>query len=359
MDLFQADDLSLGGPVSVPLDDATCHIIDCLLRRYWPSFVIGQVTVRQVVGAGAVSTNYLVEAGGEKYLLKTRRGAQERSRLRAEFELARFLERAGIPVQKPVEPNGPEPLAGTDEQTWMLYQFEEGQHFTGSQGELEAAADAFGRLVKATLPIDATSASYGNGGFLDTLEQLVAEYVSCQPASALTHDLVEHTPTIVDAIQAVRAGRPLVESRTAVIHLDYHPANLVMREGRVAAILDLEDVRSYPIIAALGFGGYKLLREMMTRIPQPDATIGMRLAQRWVAGWTSHFPEPQVTLAHLRLGAEYRVLALIHFIVEGSVVHGDGRFLYDLPKQIRSLYELPYLFGPSASSLSEPYDTTT
>jgi hypothetical protein len=125
------------------------------------------------------------------------------------------------------------------------------------------------------------------------------------------------------------------------MHLDYHPLNLLMRDGEVVCILDLEHLKPYSVLAGLGFAGYKLIRQAMVNEQTRRVEFANpSLFRRWLAGWARSFPQIKFSPTELLLGARYRVLSLIHFILEAWLRRGDDRFNYDLAKQIGSLYEI-------------------
>jgi hypothetical protein len=109
-----------------------------------------------------------------------------------------------------------------------------------------------------------------------------------------------------------------------------------MDDGEVSSILDLEHLGVYPVVAGVGFAGYKLIRQAMVNT---ESSIS-NLLTRWLDGWAKSFPTLQLAPAEFRLGATYRVLYLIQVILGAFLRNGDNRFLFDLDKQIRSLYEI-------------------
>ena len=69
------------------------------------------------------------------------------------------------------------------------------------------------------------------------------------------------------------------------------------------------------------------------------------LVNRWLEGWRMSFPKPNWGTKILGKGARYRVLCLIRLILNESLKSGNPEYLYDLEKQIYSLYEIDQIFG--------------
>ena len=55
-------------------------------------------------------------------------------------------------------------------------------------------------------------------------------------------------------------------------------------------------------------------------------------------------------ITDLGKGARYRVLCLIRFILNESLKSGNMEYLYDLEKQVYSLYEIEEIFGINTKS---------
>jgi Ser/Thr protein kinase RdoA (MazF antagonist) len=135
--------------------------------------------------------------------------------------------------------------------------------------------------------------------------------------------------------------RQEIEVQWGLTHTDYHPLNLLMKNEKVVCVLDFEDLQRYPLIAALGFGGYKLIRQMMVdpAIRERDR-LQPTLLRRWLRGWEKSFPDVSLKAETLNLSTKYRVLSLIHTIFYTYLRLNDDSFNYDLAKQIGSLYEI-------------------
>src|SRR5262249_3833851 len=162
--------------------------------------------------------------------------------------------------------------------------------FSGAGGELEAAARVFGRLTRAASELGSGSAPVEQSGapaFWEELEGLVEAGARRGPGHGGMAELCRaHRPTIRESLARGRAARALLEGERRVCHLDYHPLNLLMKDGKVAAVVDLEVLWPYPVVPALGCAAYKLIRQMMV---DPGVRECERarpaLVERWLAGW--------------------------------------------------------------------------
>jgi Ser/Thr protein kinase RdoA (MazF antagonist) len=345
--LFQPNDLSLARPEFVPLREPTVRdAVITALRVHWNHLGGESADIRGSIASGGRRANFRVRLGGRDHLLKSRAGSGAAARLSKEIELADRLLELGLPVPRSVVSAVGRPVSVLGETAWALYVFEEGSHFSGASGELDSASETFARFTLVSADLGLGGQNPREDMFLEHLPELLERAARGLSNRAVGRLSARHAPAILEALEATRAATNVAEARTAPVHLDYHPANLVMRDGKVACVLDMEDLKCYPVLAALGFAGYKLIREMLVgRSAQAVSEGSPGLVERWLGGWRRTFPGDEISAAHLRAGAEYRILALIELILDRDLNRGESELTYDLPKQIGSLYEVANVFG--------------
>lgn len=295
------------------------------LSRRSPEFTpFAQISA--FVGANVSANNFKIETAGAKYFVKSReQSAMEKMQQEAELTVA--LSELGQKVPRIIGVQG-ELLSSCAGKCWVLYEFQEGDYFSGKGDQVLAAADAFGELTRAAESL------FPDAGVEDVVPTGLAELVERSSIA------VNHRRTILESLSEVEEHRALLEGRVLPMHLDYHPLNLLMIDDRVACIVDLEHLKPYSVVSGLGFAAFKLIRQAMVDEEFRDRELRERRAvATWLSGWGKSFPEDRFTPNELRVGAKARILKLIELIL------GDERLSYDLEKQITSLYEVEVIFN--------------
>ena len=300
------------------------------LSRRRPEFT-PYAQISAFVGANVSANNFKIETPSAKYFLKSReQSAMEKTR--AEAELTFALSELGQKVPRIIRFQG-ELVSSFAEKCWVLYEFQEGDYFSGKGGELEAAAEVFGELTRAAELL------FSNAVIEDAVPTGLTELLE---RSSIDDN---HRTKILESLNEVEKHRELLNRRVLPVHLDYHPLNLLMMDERVVCVVDLEHLKLYSVVVGLGFAAFKLIRQAMVDEEFRERELRERSAvSTWLRGWAKSFPNDGYTGAELGLGAKARILKLIHLILDASLNKGDERFSYDLEKQIVSLYEVEVVF---------------
>jgi Ser/Thr protein kinase RdoA (MazF antagonist) len=332
MKLFQPNNLSKRTPEFTPLHDQTitAQIASVLLENYALSPL---ASVSVFSGANVSSQNFKVEAAAKKWFLKSR-AVSLAEKMREEARLTFALSELGQRVPRIVRSRVGELVTVIDERCWVLYEFQEGDYFAGRGGEMQAAAETFAELSLAARQLFSAS-----GVVEDPLPRALEELLDrARAASDIGSLCAAHGVMILDQLRLVTAQ--LRAHPVAPMHLDYHPLNLLMSDGRVVCVVDLEHLKPYSVVCGLGFAAFKLIRQSMV-----DNEREVRSPEVWSQAWQKTFPEHRFSTTELGLGARARVLKLISLILDATLNRGDHRSNYDLEKQIFSLYEADVIFG--------------
>ena len=333
MKLFQPNNLSKRTPEFTPLRDptVTTQIASLLAENYALSPL---VSVSVFSGANVSSQNFKLEAAAKQWFLKSRE-AKLTEKMLSEAQLTFALSELGQRVPRIVRSRAGELVTVSHERCWVLYEFQDGDYFTGRGAEMQSAAETFAELSLAARQL------FSSGGVVEDplprgLEELLERAASA--SSEIATLCATHEEMIRGQLRLVEAQ--LLTHSSAPMHLDYHPLNLLMNDGQVACVVDLEHLKPYSVVAGLGFAAFKLIRQAMV-----DNERELRSPEVWSQAWQKTFPDDRFSVTELGLGARARILKLIHLILDATLNRADHRSNYDLEKQILSLYEADVIFG--------------
>lgn len=341
MQLFQPNNLSIPRPEFVPVvDPDLTNEISLIVRREYELSDSQQVSLSRPVGANVSTENFVVKFGDSRFFVK-RREAERRESLLREAQLAFELSARGLRVAKPFFNTQGNLLYVDDHSCVVVYQFEDGNYFSGQGRELDSAAVAFGALTRAAVEIfNNDSHASADDSFLKELTALLDEAKTIR--NQQLSPLVElHYDTVLKHLAEVSEHNRSIHSHWLPVHLDYHPLNLLMKDEEVSCILDFEHLKVYPLVVGLGFAGYKLTRQAMVHeVIRKQEMTTPTLLTRWLNGWQTTFADLTFSPQQLGVGARYQELFLIHLILDAFLRKSDSRFLYDLEKHLISLHEI-------------------
>ncbi len=338
MKLFQPNNLSRRRPEFELVDDPLLiRVVRFVLSERYGLDAVSGVSV--FVGANVSTQNLKIETSDAKLFLKSRERSAEK-KMRAEAELTFALAELGQPVPRIVRTRRDELMCMHEDNCWVLYEFQEGDYFSGKGDELRSAAETFGELSHAAKKLDTDQTDKMPDRLQELLELASHKSTDYPEIAALC---ATHSTMMIESLRNVEQNP--FNGRCLPVHLDYHPLNLLMNDEHVTCVVDLEHLKRCRVEVGLGFAAYKLIRQAMvddefrareSRQPTAVAT--------WLRGWQKSFPEDDFTTRDLGMGARARILTLIQLILDRSLNHNDPRLNYDLEKQILSLYEVDVVF---------------
>ncbi|RMH10500.1 MAG: hypothetical protein D6695_11250 [Planctomycetota bacterium] len=261
-------------PQHEPLDLASVTRIDP--ERFSPRevsevcarFELGQITsLREFNRGSPQSPKLIVEAARGRFLLK-RRSSRTSDPFRVAFVhgVQLFLNARGFPTPRIIGTRDDNnSMLQRNGLVYELFQFIEGEPYTGRDGEVAEAARTLARLHRLTAehrPAWVMPQPSGRVGIDLALATTMIE--SRHPgARGALHGIVPAVEQARRYLDRIALDRRDVR----IVHGDWHPGNLIFREQRVAAVLDFDSARYAPPIIELANG---LLQFSMTRFgPDP------------------------------------------------------------------------------------------
>jgi hypothetical protein len=135
----------------------------------------------------------------------------------------------------------------------------------------------------------------------------------------------------------------------ALLHLDLHPHNMIMKNSRVGAFIDLDSLMLGPINVMVGFSAFKLVRQAVCErisLPEIEPT---ELLGSYLDGVYRNLTKLEVDRTQISLFAYAEVCRRIALIFRLNLVDNNSLWNHVLDIQIRRLLEIEILFGPISS----------
>lgn len=191
-------------------------------------------------------TGIVAERG--KYLLKRRDAAHcDPERIRFAHALQAHLKRAGFPAPGVIPTrSGGRTFLRVGEHVYELFEFVAGQRYRATPTEAWSAGETLAEFHAAAASLEARGpvprADYHDNTVVrrafDSIRALAPGMEGAASAGIL-----QRLHRAYDTASRAAAACGLPTFPPAVIHCDWHPGNMLFREGRVAAVIDYDTAR--------------------------------------------------------------------------------------------------------------------
>ncbi|MBI4122961.1 MAG: phosphotransferase [Parcubacteria group bacterium] len=286
---------------------------------------LGRVSIcRKLPGANINSANYLIGAGGRKYVLK-KDTIIPRKRLELEARVLAFCKRKGAKVPE-VLPTAKGAFAGRG--GFLLFVFSKGKFFSGNSKEMRSFARELARLHEALLrcpvpyPAQRMNARLYNMLSPRELKRMEKKFSRRKEWAAYFSALLEASTLL--------AKRKRVLARPQLIHGDLQPGNVFFAGNTVALILDFGGMHRGDALCELAFAAFRFsLFDAKKLSPHAIKERVMRFAKFYGAH--------DISFAQLRLGFLAEIFSRISYIMRQWQKTGKSVWACDFPKQANFL----------------------
>lgn len=289
---------------------------------------------------GINSRNFRVQTSESSYILKRVDKPFEEAKKTVDFSV--WLHQNGAPVPA-IYPNSKSQLL-TIEGDYIFYIMEEviGTFFSGEQDELPAVRKLFeSLLVTESLPVSAEinlptlpvlcDDDYAVlKEFENKLDQ-VDELLGIKEATCIVLRWKEIKQLVIDHLLDLK-NNPL---RSGLMHIDLHPHNIMLSQAaKQAIVLDLDSFQICAPDVALGFGIFKILRQMGVR----SCSLGQLRDTKVELLAFNHTKSATRYLLLARVEVLRRLILILRLSLKG-----DKSWNHILPVQLRALSEIEIL----------------
>jgi hypothetical protein len=213
------------------------------------------------------SNNFRVTLGGDKFLLKRWSQKVEPQQLQIILEIMTWLTLNNLPVTAPVKFNNGDLLLFYDKYNWSLFPFVDGDYFSGKGYELESLAEISGILTEVLTKLPNELMPNSGPLHLSDSDDILIKEMDAQAKywqlifgdenACLLKNQWNEFRSVWDKLrtESIFPG-PMMPS-----HFDLHPHNVLVKSGHVAALLDFESCKMFPIGYSFGFNTLKQCRQ--------------------------------------------------------------------------------------------------
>ncbi len=316
---------------------------------------VGRVSVvERVCGIEVNSSNFRITGARGRYLLKRARADFYRNDPATTSRLALWLRERSVPVPLPVAAADGSWVVKGDDSAWTLWGFVDGSYFTGGADQLDAAAECVACLHEALAAVPAAlrpraRIDYPLDQFVELHDEAAARKGEWDGLFGPEHAamLRRGWRTARRTLDLLRRNRDAIEAQDpAICHFDLHPRNLLVADGRVAAILDLAAIGLTLVPAAVGFSAYKLVRQHAVAKGLAARTGAIREEAARFAKTACAAPAHAACCGvDLGLFARLEVFRRLSLILELMLRKGDDSWNRVLGIQLAALEEIDTVFG--------------
>jgi hypothetical protein len=234
--------------------------------------------------------------------------------------------------------------------TWCVLEHIEGTYFEGTEDELVDAAANIGGLSRVlregqtlfAIPDSIEVPGETGRDFLEDLSQRRAEWPRLFGESGASV-LESRWRVIVDSMEEVLGLSDGPAMDRGLCHIDLHPHNLLMADGRLKGIIDLRSFMQAAVPVALAFNAFKLLRQSVTLL-QPAITRSAVAHRRHL--FLDGLPKEYVREHRGRLAVLARAEILRRLLL---ILAGASEWNSDIPVHADALIEAEFLFSQATA----------
>jgi Ser/Thr protein kinase RdoA (MazF antagonist) len=293
--LFAADQFTETEPRFGPCTGATEATLRRIIETNYRSLgdikamtQIGSLGIEQAHTKEANSLNFCLAFTSGLYLLKIVLRPDILTDLDKQIAICRWLREQGLPLAEPIVTDSGDDIIDLDsELPGKIYvlSFIEGAYFSGAPNEIADTGRTIGKLMAtlARLPpelrLDRFRPAYFEDQEIDFFNHLDASkaHWRAELGSDDGDILAAYWETIERDFHEVSQALPILNSLPKQItHFDLHPHNMLLRDGKVVALLDFDACYQLPAALGIGFSASKLLKRVGTSrqdTPRPGTLI--------------------------------------------------------------------------------------
>lgn len=346
--LFSTDLFSDSQPRFSPVAPDLAARVQTVLRADFRHLSIAPAKILKAGGMEINSNNFKIETPGKSYLLKRLESAEPET-LRVQLKLLQWLRERGHAVPLLENAASGDLLLTDGSQAWCLFEFVDGEFFSGADSQLSDTARRLGGLQRDLRSVPAELLPPRRWGYLtkpesEVLAEMTAKMDIWPRLFGRSHAnlLAVSWPKVMRTAALLSSKISEIEAASWVpAHCDLHPHNLLMRGAALAAIVDFESFVLLPDGVSLGYGAFKLLKQhvISARGGRWDAAAAAS-TRGFFDALAEADPVGAGDRARLELFAMAELYRRLLIVFKLNLRDGDSRWNHVLPMHLCALEEI-------------------
>lgn len=353
--MFEPDLFSDPRPTFIAASSVNSGAVLEVLAHGYPTLGAGACQVRQSGSIEVNSNNFLVEASTGRFVAKRWPKATMEVEVAArsrQAELANWLAAEGLPFPRILPASTGTIILERSGHDWCVMEYVEGEYFSGHGNELLEAGKTIVRLflALARLPAELEGGHViappdpASLDFMQRLKQGRNHWEAIFGAS--------YAQLLVDSWDQISADLADIVRPSALAphyhscHIDLHPHNILMRDGRLVAILDFGSFARATRAAIIPFNLFKLARQAAVARGGNVEDAGLHAQLNAVI---DELVEHELLDGDMRGGlaqlAKAEIMRRLLLILSLAYEKSNRDWIHVLPVQINALSEADALFG--------------
>ncbi len=297
------------------------------------------------------SKNIKVSCGAENLLLKRWAKNSNKAHLNELLSLMKFLPSEELSVPSPVSFKDGCLVFHDGDNYWSLFPFIEGVYFSGIKNELEVVAENTALLTTRLQEVDGEKFScfkdlhHLTNFELETLIKMEENRSSwVRYFGSAYAELLENNWIMVRNEWTRLREKEIFAGPVQLSHCDLHPHNFLMRNGKVAAILDFDGCKVTPVGYAVAYGALKQCRQ--TLVSLGDVSKAKKIGQMYIDIFNDYIPSSKEWTSDFHDLAIIETLRRLCLIFHLNLNRNDGAWNKVLPILLGHIEEANLLFHP-------------
>jgi len=254
-------------------------LYDELIRKEYLDNSAADFTVHQLGGYGINSANYKLDFPGMDYRpLHLKILHQWDNNLFDKLSIFDRCRRASVKTARLVKTKNGEYFVEGRDFVAVCFHYYDGQPYTGNSNERIAAAQELGKLNTVLSEFDIT---IPRSSLYDSLTEQEISLIKqkCEGADEFRNMVSENLEWASKLSKELSVKFAAENSFQRLEHIDYHPDNVLINNGRVAAIVDFDSICSVPTNQSVAFAADRFssnareMAEFIRAYRQTDPTL--------------------------------------------------------------------------------------